>query len=405
MTNIYQLAYKNLFRNKRRNISVGLGIFISVSILSFVLSFSKGIGEQLITRMVNNESGVVNVNFKNEYLKNREFSNNPDVIQKIESLKKISNVDNLRQRINVSGYINFNNKSTDINIRGINPNNEKEMLNSLKLISGNLLSEDDFTGILVSNSLASRIGLSTGDYCYVLAQTIDGTINLLDASVSGIFMNYSQWEKSIVYANMEWAKQLYNIQVPTKILLDSKFLNKSNEISKQVKTVLKYSSDTNMEIKTFQKSMGMASNIANANRIGYLFIVIFLLILSLIGIVFLILNLVSERMGEIGTLLTLGFSSALIRKIFLFEIFFLAFISSFLAIILTIICVLSLNRNGINVGESASIAFGTSLIYPVISLKIIVISIFTGLGYPTIAGLWATKNINKINPIDSLRRG
>lgn len=64
MNLILKISFRNLFRQKRRNIFLGTGIAVGVALLIIANSFSTGITDILLNKLVSNIFGHINVSIK-----------------------------------------------------------------------------------------------------------------------------------------------------------------------------------------------------------------------------------------------------------------------------------------------------------------------------------------------------
>ena len=61
MSFLLNISIRNLFRQKRRNLFLGIGIAFGVAVLVIATSFSTGITDILLNKIVSNVFGHINV--------------------------------------------------------------------------------------------------------------------------------------------------------------------------------------------------------------------------------------------------------------------------------------------------------------------------------------------------------
>lgn len=396
-----KVALRNVTRHYTRNIIIGSSIAFAVGLLFFILSVSAGIEKQLVANLVQIETGAVSFVLSDESLEGKTDLNRAGLDKAYKLIKELPEVSNLRERVHSRALINNNNKSTDINLRGVDWTKEGPLLESLRFENPKPKDSLIKSGIFISRNLADKLNVNEGDDCTILIQTVNGSLNMDNYTISGIYRNISGWANTMVFMNLGNVKQLVNTKLPTDVLIDSKNLETTPLVLSKVNSILESEFKDKIEIDSYQ-NQSMASTIANANKYGFLSIVFFLQIISFFGIVFVVKNNVTERNKEIGTLLAMGYKSKRIRFSFVLETLVVAIISSFVGLLVFGTLTALLSVDGINLGDSATLIFGSSILKPFFHFPNLITAFAIGLLYPFLSAIWSTRKIRKADPITLL---
>ena len=393
-----KIGLRNVTRHSARNSIIGSSIALAVGLLYFILSVSAGIEKELVANLVQIETGAVSFALSDETLEGETNINRAGLDNAFSTIKKMPEVSNLRERVHSRALINNDNKSTNINLRGVDWAKEEPLLSSLRFENPKPKDSLIKSGILISRNLADMLNVAENDDCTILIQTVNGSLNMDNYKVSGIYRNISGWANTMVFMNLGNVKTLVNTELPTDVLVDSKNLENTPLVLSKVNSILESEFNDNMGIDSYQ-SESMASTIANANKYGFLSLVFFLQVISFFGIVFVVKNNVTERNKEIGTLLAMGYKSRKIRFSFVVETLVVAIISSFIGLLLFGLLAALLSINGIDLGESATLIFGSSVLRPFFHFPNLVGAFAIGLLYPLISAIWSTRKVRKADPI------
>jgi len=371
---------------------------LAVGLLFFILSVSAGIEKQLVANLVQIETGAVSFSLSDETLEGETNINRAGLDNAFTQIKKVPEVSNLRERVHKRALINNDNKSRDINLRGIDWAKEGPLLESLRFENPRPKDSLIQSGIFISRNVADKLGLAENDDCTILVQTVNGSLNMENYKISGIYRNISGWANTMVFMNLGDVKTLVNTKLPTDVLIDSKNLETTPLILSKVNSILESEFKDNMDLDSYQ-SESMASTIANANKYGFLSIVFFLQVISFFGIVFVVKNNLTERKQEIGTLLAMGYKSRRIRFSFVLETLVVAIISSFVGLLVFGALTALLSAKGIYLGDSATLIFGSSILKPFFHFPSLLGAFVIGLLYPSLSAIWSTRKIRKSDPI------
>ncbi|MDR3142718.1 MAG: FtsX-like permease family protein [Tannerellaceae bacterium] len=287
-----------------------------------------------------------------------------------------------------------------IRIEGLTSEELPLFMKTVKLLEGSADWEEIPDGIVISQGLAGETGLKVGDGCSVVIQSAEGTINMQDYTVTGLFPDTSQANKYVIYSSYEQAKELYYINRPTHILVDIANLDQAGEVKKRLREEIHHPWIT---IEAYTDNLSTAQTLSNINKYSMSGMVSFLLFISFVGIWAMQVENINERRKEIGALLSFGFTRRAVKRIFLFESAYISllFLLTGLGVALPAIYIINVS-DGLYLGSSASFAFGSSVIKPEAGLADVFTAALVALFYPLAATWLSLMGINNMRIVKLL---
>lgn len=400
-----KLAIRNVHRNMKSTLLNGIGITLAVIVLLLVFSLSEGIETQIVTRNIRFETGALSVTLDKKTASfNNEEKGNALFEQMITFLTGHSQVTGYSLRVDLpSNNLYFNDNSQSVYVTGMSKQEIPLVEEMLEIQKGDTHITDT-KGIIISNAVAESLNLDVGAYCNLMSQTLDGSMNLDEFIVKGIFRYTSQMNKWGVFMDYEEAKKLYYTNLPSRIIVNVKDLNEVTSLKQDFLKNLDYA-DPNEEgvieykglkVASYLDSLGMAKTLSRINRYSMLSIASFLVLISFIGIWSMQTENVNERYREIGSLLSFGFKTVSVKKIFIYETLYISclFYGAGLFVVYLLVSYIN-SQNGIYLGDSASFAFGSTVVNPILSWKHIIGVFIITIIYPFIATVLSLMALNK----------
>lgn len=398
-----RMAVRNVHKNLKSMTLNGIGIALTVFLLVFIFSLSRGIENQIVQRNIQFETGGVMIRLDKDLIGWENQTEGDSIYRIILSvLDTHKEVKSFRPRISVRNASLYGNEGVQrIQVEGIR-SEEYPLLNEMiSLSDGNIGGDMMANGILISSELSEESGLKLMDECAIVLPSADGSVNMLDYVVTGIYQNTSHADKYRIYMSYEQAKELYHVNLPTLLLIDLVEL----ETAELVAGFLASEVDSQeVEIKTYKDFMGRARALSGINRSALLGLTFFLLFISFVGIWAMIVEQVNERSVEIKTLLTFGFTRGSIRQVFLMESLYvsLLFLSIGILAIVLVIGIIDL-FDGLYLGRLASFAFGSAIIQPELKVHDLLFAAGIALLYPLLATWFSLYSMKSLRPLKSLK--
>jgi len=409
MRHLIKLAFKNIFRNKRRTFLTITAVFFATFLVVMFKSFIGGLWGNTINNVIMLETGHLKVAHKKYFEKEKT---NPleyyikDAGKLINKLEELPEVDFATPRIKTSAMLNINDKNYYTQLLGIDPEKEKRFnVIHEKIIEGEYLSSDS-KGILVGSGFAEKFNLhaDSGQRITFLCPTVYNSVSIKSFETTGIFSyGIKSLDERLLVAPVSKVQDLVKMGDGTSeilILLDD--IEKSLAVENEVKAIL----PEEYTVKAWEHQENYYNMIRIATQI-YNVIYFFFLLLASFVIINTILISVYEREREIGALTALGMSRSEVLSLFITEAGILSLIGSLLGSLSGGLVSLIFSKVGINTlalfGDTMSDMNISNVIYLHAEWQTVIFSfVFGFLVSIVFASIPAFKAV-KIDPIKALR--
>jgi len=397
-----KLAARNVYKNLRSNWLNGSGIMLTVIAVVFILSLSRGIEEQMVMRDIRFGTGAVRVKIKKELTGWINQKTGDCIYHKlITFLQNDPQVKGYRTRIiNYNALLYAPDGAKRINIEGITFPELPLLTEMYKITAGNVNWREVPNGMFLSEALAEESSLKIGEDFIIVLQSADGTVNIEEFTLTGTFLHTSQLDKHKIYVAYDKAKSLYYTNLPTHLLIDMDDIQQANTLKQLLQNEINH---PDIEIESYTDNASRAQALSGINKYSMMGMTWFLVFISFVGIWAMQVENINERRQEIGTLLSFGFSKKEVKKIFIYESVYISLIFLALGLCIIIPVIGAINyADGIYLGDSASFAFGSSIIKPALRFSDIIYSFLIAIIYPLLATWLSLHILNKMHIIKLL---
>ncbi len=323
---LIKLAWRNIWRNKRRSL-------LTLAAVTFAVFMAIGMrGIQLGTYALNIKSavelfsGYLQVQAKG-YIDTPKLSlcfKEDDKLS--EALNNTKGIDGYSKRVYADGLISFKENSRGVAIFGIEPQKEKKVTTFVENIDdGKFFSSDSSNEIVVGTQLLKNLDAKIGDEIVILAQGYDGSLGNQRYKIVGtVRLGVQEFNSTVVFMGLKTAQSLLamgnNINV---IAIKAKNINNLGEIEKTLSTKI---TDKNLAVLPWNKvNPELQQAIQLDNVSGILFLGILIVIVAF-GILNTVLMSVTERFREFGVILSIGMPQRKLTYVVYLETMFLAII-------------------------------------------------------------------------------
>ncbi len=405
---IVKLAWRNIWRNKRRTLITVASIFFAVLFSIFMNSFQKGAWVRMLDNIVNYYYGYAQIHQKG-YWEEKTIN---DVLELNDELWQLpTQIDGLEQiipRLETFALLSSGEHTSSMMIVGTNPDAE-DKLTKLKsrLTEGTYFNQTD-KALLIAEGVKDLLKISLGDTLIILTQGYHGVNAAGKYPIKGIVHFASpDLNKRMVYLPLEETQDLLGApSMATTLALRLSDRDDLEYVLEQLQTQL----DTDKyEIMDWQSMLPDLVEAQKTDAAGnYIFLLVLYLIISF-GIFGTILMLVKEREHEFGILLSIGMSRSLLAFSTWVEILLMALLGVILGMLAALPLVHYFKVNPIDFSDYGEMAesyekWGFDPIFPTImdaSLfysQAIIMAIITSL-----LALFAIWKIYKLKPVEAMR--
>ena len=401
-----QLAWRNIWRNKRRTAIILTAVVIGVWSMILLGSLMRGMAVGMIKNGISTLTGHIQIHHKG-YRNDPAIENrisDPRVVEDV--LRKVLPQDALwSPRVRVDAVASNARHSSGVTLLGIDPASEARISFIGTAISqGRYLKPDEKNGILVGEALLEKFDTRPGRKLVLMSQDTHREIASRAFRIVGTFRaEMEATEKQYVFVNRTASQKMLKLDdglSEIAILLPGKPDNP--DVTDALKTALpseKFEVHTWRELLPFQMAYLKILD-------GFMWIWYLVVFVAMgFGIVNTTLMAVFERMREFGLLKALGMKPWWILREVLTESFLLLITGMAIGNALGFVCIYALSGSGIDLSAlaaGAEYAGMTRVIYPAIALRDILMSNFIVLFLGILVSAYPAVKAARFTPVEAL---
>ncbi len=231
------LAFRNLFRNSRRTISILLTIALGTGALLSFDGFITGVLNELRYGTIHSSYGFGQIHtkgYRETVFENptEHWISNGEQLEAF--LSNVEGVKNIFPRVSFSALLKSGNTTIGGSGQGVEAEREADFFHSLNVEEGETLRSQP-NGILLGRGLAHALHVQPGDPVTVVATSTTGAMNQGEFVVTGIFHTGSQeFDNRIFRVQLSRAQSLLNTSKIELISLALRDLSDWNFVAKGV---------------------------------------------------------------------------------------------------------------------------------------------------------------------------
>jgi putative ABC transport system permease protein len=240
-------------------------------------------------------------------------------------------------RLFLPGMLSNGDMSAPVRVLGIVPSTEAKIGRTVEIMQGRDLSDSDREQVLLGTGLAQKSGASVGQPMILLANTKFGAISGMDVVVKGVCNTGSRYvDDYSLRMNLPAAQRLVQVSGVTELTVFLDDTERTDEAAARIQAALG-AIRNDLEVRPWYR-------IADFHRqtkefvAKQFFLLEFIIVLVVILSVYNTLEMmVLDRVGEIGTMQALGFTSESVVKMFMSEGILLGLMGSLLGVLLGVV--------------------------------------------------------------------
>jgi ABC-type lipoprotein release transport system permease subunit len=401
-----KLAWRNIFRNKRRTFIAGTAIGIGLASLIFTDALYVGMEDNMVESITSSFLGEGQIH-RQGFRSTHEVEHTINELdQLVSDLKQENIVEHFTLRTTSFGMISSPANFSSVNMVGINPPTERYISQiDDALTEGTYFEDDNLRDIVVGNKLADILEVDIGDRVVMTtAQAYTGDLSQEMFRVSGIYhFNVTDMDRGMAFIRLEKSQEMLGVnQQVHEIAI--KFINTEYGRDNRLPFWDKYSKNGNEAVSWTVILPQIEAVFAMSNFSIFIIGLILFAIVSL-GIVNTLFMSLRERMFEFGVLRALGTRPFVLARMILFEAGALAIISIGLGIIFGFLVTYIVTKTGIDyTGIEFMGATFRHLLYPVLQIKQFIIYPIWVFILTTLVGLYPALYAARMSPANAMRK-
>jgi ABC-type lipoprotein release transport system permease subunit len=311
---IVRLAWRSLWRYRRRTIITVSAIVVGTALALFIVTMADGMYKKLVDEAVRMEAGYVTVEHL-EYGEDLSIGLTVDDVPGLfEEALGIPGVTGVKALIQGQAVISTGSGSAGVGFIGVDPEAERGVSPlAQKIVEGRYLEPGDGRGIIVGVRLAERLKLEPGKKLVVTTNDIRGDLVNEMLRVTGLFQTGAEEADGfLVQVPLDVARRVFRIgpEGATRVGL---VLESPKDQGRVLAELRRRLAGRSVAVRPWQEVMPDLAGFMTVDKgFNYVFQMI---ILFIIGFTILntILMSVLERTREFATLMAIGTSSLRLR--------------------------------------------------------------------------------------------
>ncbi len=408
---VTRLAWRNLWRRKRRTLITGFSIAFGVLL---AVTFT-GTGDYAYTNMIN---AGASMGLGHVTIEPSGYNQVPSLDKRLrqssivrEKVKKVVGVENAFTRIIGQAMFASANKTVGGAFIAINPEQEVQANNLFmrSIVKGKMFDKANGNGVVVGSIIARNLKLGIGKKIVYTTTDARGEIVSAMARVTGIYQTgVKEVDGSIIVLPIVTVRTYlaYGPDDASLIAVVVRDQRYSEKIRDSIQLLV---GNDEREVLSWKQTQADLAGIITMDRSGNYISQVLVGLLIAAGILNTLLMSVLERTREFGVMMALGMTPATLFRLIIVESVWLAIVGIVFGILITSPWYAYLYYVGIDFSEAMGTDYsaGGVLVDPVFKIRLYkesVIAIIAGVFSLTLAsGLYPAWRAGRIPPVESLK--
>lgn len=335
MRSYFKLAWRNLWRNKRRTLITMASILFALFFALVMRSMQIGTYKRMIDNLVQVYTGYIQLH-QPGYWEDKDINKSFTISDSLlESLIEIPNVKDAVPRLEYFALASSGQQTKGVAVIGIDPVREDKFTRVSKWItSGNYLEPSD-QGVLVAKRLADFLAVEPGDTLVLLGQGYHGISVAGKFPVTGI-LNFPSpdMNSQMVYMNLPLSCEFFGTE--SRITSLSLNLKDPDRINETVALLRAHSSYRHLAIMTWEEILvELVQYIKADNASGLIFLMILYLVIAF-GVFGTVVMMTAERKKEFGVMIALGMQKYRLAFVTILEMIIIGILGILSGVLLSI---------------------------------------------------------------------
>ena len=362
---LLKIAWRNVWRNKRRSLITIAAIFIAVLLAIFLRALQLGMYDNIINNVVGSYSGYVQLHSKG-YWDDKTIDNAFEVNQSVlADIQNIDGVSTILKRIQTGALSSYNDLSKFVYITGIDPENEEILTDwNKRLIEGRLLKKDS-KSIIVAKGVAKYYNLKIGDTLIFIGQGYHGMQAVGAYPLQGVVdMKNPNLNNYSVFMTLPVAQDFVSADnLITNLVIDKEQYFDENKIAQAIKSKI---NNQSYDIMTWKEMTPELDQLIEADNAGGILIIMILYMIVTFGIFGTVLMMTQERLYEFGVLISIVMRRSKLMITLIYETILLTFTGIMSGVVVSLPIVNYFNYNPLRLWGAAEAQLESSGFEPVI---------------------------------------
>lgn len=405
MKTILKIAWRNVWRNRKRSMILLSAISFGLWAGLFIMSFYNGIIRQRIETAITQEVSHLQMHHPAFRDEGEIAFVIPDGKMIVEQLRSMPEVSQVTGRVVIQSMIASASGSTGAVLMGIVPETENQTTGlAEKITKGNYFSQDKSHQLLISEAMARKLRLDVGRKAVITFQHTNGDLVSGAYRIVGLYKTVNRpYDEKYIFVDGSSVDSLAGVQ--DRIHEIAALVHDERQLDGVMSRLKKQY--PNIELLRWDEiSPELGLTVSVGNEMVYIFMGIILICL-IFGIVNTMMMSVLERVAELGMLMAIGMTRLRIFVMILAETFFLVMAGCSPGVILGWLSVYVAGTTGITLHflEAVASSFGYSpVVYPFLYTQQVLVVMLLVVGSALLSAVFPARRAIQCKPAESIKK-
>lgn len=399
-----KIAFRNIFRQKRRTILTALAMIVGFTLSSIVIGLSDGAYSNVIEMFTGNRIGHIQIHHAGYLDKPSIYKTIRDYDSIGETIQSQDGVEAWTPRVYTGGLGSVGERSTAVRIIGIDVTRENKATNfNKKVIEGDTLTETASREVVIGKKLVKTLSATIGSKIVLFSQAADGSIANDEYTIVGIADSGDDITNRVAcYLHIDDVQELFVLEGRIhEIVVIVSNINKVENIANAISDRL---ADTTLEILPWYQVVKSFYDAMQKDKQGDAVARFIIMFIVAIGVLNTVLMSVMERTREYGVLKAVGTKPIQVFWLVIYEVGIIAVGSILIGAMLGVLFNYLLSVYGVSYAEGftmAGVEFGK--MYGEVNVSCLMIPATTVFVSALIVSLFPAIKAARIMPAKAMR--
>ena len=323
MSTLIAIAWRNLWRHKRRSLITATAMAVAVAMCMSLIAFTDGMYGKMFEIMVDQQLGHVQIHHP-DYPGTRQLLDTiPEAEATIAHIEKAQGAVGATGRLNGFALLGGSKKSTGAQLQGLEPGRELPLTHvDDRIVEGRYLAAEPAREIVIGIGLAEELELGVGDEVVGFTQSADGSLgNELYTVVGLSSTGNAAMDKGGAWVHLADLQEL--LVLPDQVHSIMVLSEDADDLPAFV-GALKPQVPEGIEVQTWSEASPQTAELMGMQSFASLFMLGIVFAVASFGVLNTMMMSVFERTRELGVLKAIGLRPRQMVAMVLWESVFLA---------------------------------------------------------------------------------
>ncbi len=401
---IFNISWKNIWRNKLRSGVVIGAMILGVWALLFLFAFSDSITNNMVGNSIKYDYSHIQLH-NPAYKNDPTFSNSLDDSEATDKvLAGVAEVSAFSERLIVSGMLGSANATQGAMIYGIEPENEAKVT-YLKdqLIEGTYFTEIKRNPIVISVVMAKKLKVKLGSKVVLTFQDSRNNITAASFRIEGLIKAKSpRINEGVVFVRKGDLAQLTNWEKPQEVGLVIQNIQEVDAVKRALRDAL-----PKLEVSSYKDLAPDLEVMTQQTKVSKTVLMVIIMMALVFGIINTMLMAVLERTKEIGMLMAIGMQRFRVFTMIMIETILISMAGAPLGMLMGYLTILYFSSHGFDFSAYAASLeqYGIdSIIYLSLDTSNYFMLAFTVVITAVLGAIYPARKAIKLKPVEALRK-